>query len=177
MRVECASFQDLNRPRSRDIPFPARSRIRISEISRKWDSVRTRSIQILKTSALCFSRESSLSSCMTVSCESIVLPRNSIVPVWADLADLTRQASGHCVTYVTNDSSNIVLDVLRLLSREKNDALVFRTWIDCDLVKSHFLEWAKNIIPNLRKNEIYRERDRFKSWKLAHSSSLAKVKL
>ena len=60
----------MNRSRCPAISFSANFREFKLTPARKWDCMRTRSIQILKSGALSFSRESSLSSSNTVSFES-----------------------------------------------------------------------------------------------------------
>ena len=84
--VERATFQNLNRLRSRENPFSSSDSNLIP--NQFWISgwVWRQSIQMMKHGALCCSRESSLSSSRTTSGESIMPSRNIHQPVWPDVA-------------------------------------------------------------------------------------------
>ena len=64
------------------------------------------------------------------------------------LADLARPTTGCCGTLKAMDSRKAALDVIRLLSREQHNVLLFEAWIDRIAEIFRFLESTWYGIPN-----------------------------
>ena len=109
--------------------FSFHSGLQVSSTQKKWNISATLAIQVSKSSALCCSHESTLMTSNAASRESIVCAPAHL-PTWpAHLP--TRPAAGSRGTLKAVDSHEVVLAVIRLLSWEQHNVLLFRTWIEC----------------------------------------------
>ena len=129
--VERATFQNSNRLRSRENPFPSSDVNLIPNLFWISSWIWRQSIQLTKHSALCCSCESSLMTTKTALDRSIVL----WVPQRPPTVRSEQQKSGQTGWWKfldgVIDSPDVVLVVIRLLSREQHNALCFVSWIDC----------------------------------------------
>ena len=146
-----------------------------TECNEKWNISTTLAIHVLKNSTLCCSRESSLMMYISESTKSSWLSWYSICPVTAYLADLSRPAAGSRRTLKAMDSPEAVLDVIKVLSREQHNVLLFRTWITGVVEIFHFPVHSVFHIRSTLGNGISRQRMWFKPWNLMHRVSLTKV--
>ena len=141
----------------------------------KWNISATPAIQVLKSSTLCCSRKSSLMMHISQSIESIWLSWYSIFRLLAYLADLARPTAGGSWTLKAMDSMDAGLVIIRLLSREQHNVLLFRTWIASVVEIFHFPVHSVFHIRSTLGNGISQQCIRFTSRKVAHCVALAKV--
>ena len=146
-----------------------------TEWNGKWNISATLAIQVLESSTLCCSHKSTLMMYIPESIELIWLSWYFISRLLAYLADLARPTVGCSGTQKAMDSRKAALDVVRVLSREQHNVLLFKIWIECIAEIFHFLGSRWHGIPNEIKNGISRQRSRFKFWKVARCAALAKV--
>jgi len=146
-----------------------------TECNGKWNISATPAIQVLKSSTLCCSRESSLMMYISESTKSSWLSWYSICPVPAYLADLSRPAVVNWGTLKAMDSHEAVLYVIKVLLREQHSVLLFKAWIASVAEIFHFPFHSVLQVSATLRNGISRWCKRFKSWKVVHCVALGKL--
>jgi len=158
-----------------DIPFPRVDLMWNTECTGKWNISTTLAIQVLKSSTLCCSRESSLMMTNPASIESIAF-RVQLPPA-VGRARSAKYARRRKMEYQDSqiDSIDCEICIIRLLLREQHSVLLFRTWIAGVAEIFHFPIHSVFHIRSTLGNGISSQRMRFKLWNLVHRASLAKV--
>ena len=148
-----------------------------------WDRMETlslsptHSIQALKSSTLCCSRESNLMMYIPESIESIWLSYMWAwglgvgLEAWGLGVGLEAWRLGGLGAWGLGDG----LDVIKVLSREQHNVLLFMAWIQRVAEIFHFLFHSGFHVSAALGNGISWQYRRFNSWKVVHRVALAKV--
>ena len=173
--TRCTRFQVSNHMRWGDIPFPRVDLMCNTECNGKWNISATLAIQILKSSTLCCSRESTLTTSNTALRESIAfcVPLQPTVGQARSAKYARRREMKYQDSQINSMDSGIY--IIRLLLREQHSVLLSRTWIASVAEIFHFPYHSVLHISSTLGNGISQQRRRFNPWNLMHRVSLAKV--